>query len=243
MTRIIKVNNIEIGSPPAKICVPVFGVDQNELMGHVNEVLSKKPDLIEFRADYLIKEHSLSEILKITEKVKKQIDKNDIPLIFTFRTSTLNDERNLDKTNYETLIKRVSRDNLAHIIDIESQYANSNPKLVNEITKTMPAIISYHDEVSKPDSKENSMENIFNTRLYAEAENIIIKIAVNITNKEDLDNLKSLSDRIGNQADLPLIIIGMGEKGLDTRIHPEIYNSSITFKKLGKGTAPGQIDF
>ena len=67
-----------------KICIPIIGQDEKEVLNQAEKILQMQPDLIEWRADY-IEKLDTDAIENITVKLKNII--GNVKLVFTFRTS------------------------------------------------------------------------------------------------------------------------------------------------------------
>lgn len=227
----IKIGNIVIGEGPPKVCVPIVGCQTDEVLLHVHEILKCSPDLMEFRADYLDTEYNIQYILRTAKKIKAAINKT--PLIFTFRTKSQGGMKKISATEYCELLKNIVDNKLADIIDIEHQYFSD----IHDFD-SIPVIYSCHH------MKEFNPEqiNLESLKLASQRKNTIIKVASTINSKADLIKFKSFGETLKENLDCPLILIGMGENGVDTRLHPEKYGSAITFMKRGKETGPGQPD-
>ena len=88
-----------------KICVPIMGRDSNEIIKQAEQVLEKKPDMVEFRADGF-DEISPDMVVEITKKVKEVLGK--IELIFTLRTKREGGECEISELQYEKIcVKRL----------------------------------------------------------------------------------------------------------------------------------------
>jgi 3-dehydroquinate dehydratase-1 len=96
-------------------------------------------------------------------------------------------------------------------------------------------IISYHDFNKTPDYE--SLKRIISSCRNNGAD--VVKIACKVNGIEDVHTLMGLYREGGR-----MVVIGMGEKGLITRIAAPFMGAEFTFASPGKGfeTAPGQID-
>lgn len=96
-------------------------------------------------------------------------------------------------------------------------------------------IISYHDFKQTPDYE--SLKGIVSSCRNNGAD--VVKIACKVNGIEDIHTLMGLYREGGR-----MVVIGMGEKGLITRIAAPFMGAEFTFAAPGKGfeTAPGQID-
>lgn len=97
-------------------------------------------------------------------------------------------------------------------------------------------IVSHHDFEATPGT--DVLAQISERAMSAGAH--IVKIATQI---RDRDDLQTLSRHCLSQVDRPMIVIGMGGRGLLTRLAFPAFGSLMTFGFIGKPSAPGQIPF
>ena len=60
--KVINIRNIQIGSGIPKICVPVTGTSEKEILQQTKQAVAQSPDLLEWRADFY---EDLFEIEKV----------------------------------------------------------------------------------------------------------------------------------------------------------------------------------
>ena len=68
MEKIIEVNNMKIGQGTPKIAVPIVGSNLDEILKEVKIACKHRPDIIEWRIDYLTN-FNIDEIKNIGEDV------------------------------------------------------------------------------------------------------------------------------------------------------------------------------
>ena len=85
MAKPIVLRGTAIGQGRPKICVPIVGRTEKEILDKADELQTTPLDLVEWRADWYQEaactEHTLAVLRKLREKFKKR------PLLFTFRTT------------------------------------------------------------------------------------------------------------------------------------------------------------
>ena len=77
-----RIKNINLNGMP-KICVPVTGVTEHEIIDEINKLKNAPIDLVELRADYFEFVQDQTKVTDILEKIRKLYEK---PLLFTLRT-------------------------------------------------------------------------------------------------------------------------------------------------------------
>ena len=79
----ITIRDLEIGTGMPKVCLPIVGHTQYEIVSQTMTIASLKPDIVEWRVDWyddVLQSENLIEMLK---QVRKLLDR--IPLLLTFR--------------------------------------------------------------------------------------------------------------------------------------------------------------
>lgn len=196
------------------ICVSLGNISFDEAMK-----IAEESEMIELRAD----------LLNFTEKQYVSILSSSAKIVFTCRK-----ENNLmvDRKSLFSLALEHS----AEYIDLEIESADELLEWIKEQlagTQTQ-LIISYHNYERTPDSNELNviLKNCF--KLGAD----IAKIACMVNSDEDTVNLIKLYRRQGKK-----LILGMGEKGMLTRVAAPVLGAEFTFAAANResATAPGQL--
>jgi 3-dehydroquinate dehydratase type I len=119
-------------------------------------------------------------------------------------------------------------------LDIESDLHFMEELTPTARSKGCDMILSHHDFQKTPQPEE--LERIVQNCRDAGAD--LIKIACQVNQTEDLINLFHLY-----RHNLRLVVIGMGEKGIISRVAAPFLGAEFTFASVGDGheTAPGQI--
>jgi 3-dehydroquinate dehydratase-1 len=67
------------------ICTPLIGKDEESLLSELNLIIDKRPDLVEWRADFFRKLGCTETVVNMAKTIKKVA--KDIPIIFTVRSA------------------------------------------------------------------------------------------------------------------------------------------------------------
>lgn len=193
----------------------VSSLDKSQLQG---------ADLIELRVDMF------SAIDNVTEVFREARKKFALPLLATVRSTLEGGVREIK--DRLPIYNEVS--SFADILDIEifSDEAKEIEKICKE--SGIKSILSYHNFIETPHFEE--LERIFSEGKLLKGD--FIKIATMVQKNEDMEIL--LSFTIAHKRD-NIIVIGMGAKGIPTRIVNPIFGSVITYAGLNIKSAPGQI--
>jgi 3-dehydroquinate dehydratase type I len=181
--------------------------------------VAQQESFVEFRFDLL----TLS-----LEQVKKVVNAANL-CIATCRPGKM------DEADRLKILKTAMLSGADYVdIEVESGKAFQREISLSAKTHNTAIVISYHNFEVTPALPE--LEQIVNDCREAGAD--VVKIASQVNHTEDLQNLFKLY-----RSDLRMVIIGMGEKGIISRIAAYMLGAEFTFAALGMGqeTAPGQI--
>lgn len=227
---------MDLAEKPA-ICVPLTGRTKDEILKELQLILPKKPDLIEWRADFFSNLNNIEYVLSIVEEIKQQ---SNLPLLFTIRSKEEGgQEVTLSEEGIVTLLNEVCQNSAVDYIDYEVSRKKENVQKVAEFAKNAQKklILSYHNFNETPDSSK-LMKKFVMMELFGAQ---IAKIAVMPKAKEDVLRLLHLTSKAERLLDIPIITMSMGELGSLSRMIGWAYGSLITFAVGAERSAPGQI--
>ena len=238
MMRTVSVRDVIIGEGAPKVCVPIVGTTQEEILQEARIAAASPADMAEFRADCyedVLDHGKLEEILTGIRHIL-----GDMPLLMTLRTQEEGGCIEVSDSEYSEINIRASRSGAVDLIDVELFRGD---KAVSGIVESaheagVRAIASSHDFKRTPSGDE-----IINRLCRMQETGAdIIKIAVMPQTRGDVIRLIAAADEmITRYADRPLIIISMGEEGVITRVAAEAFGSAVTFGCASRPSAPGQI--
>lgn len=167
--------------------------------------------------------------VKVNDSDIKKIFSQPVRLVATCRPGNLKDD-----SRKQILLKAI--DAGAAYVDVE---VDSNDSYKKEIMKTArkkgcTVIMSFHDYNRTPPKGE--LEQIVEWCFNSGAD--MAKIACKVKSDRDNARLLGLLD-----SERRIIVVGMGEKGIITRVVAPMLGSPFTFASLSKGkeTAEGQV--
>ncbi len=231
-----------------KICIaiPIKSGDLNINKQIIENALEKKPDLIEFRFDYITEAefitHSLLKELVSTIPPK-------IPKIFTFRRSQEGGQYNLSINEKLDVLRR--------LIEVKPEYLdieiNSESKVLKSLidlayNNKVKLIFSYHDFENSATYEETAeILNRFDEKLKHELfinlykiNGCIFKIIFTAQVFDDNVQVLNICKELFRQ-DKMFVCFAMGEMGVLSRILCVKFGSLWTYGSLEEKTAPGQI--
>jgi 3-dehydroquinate dehydratase-1 len=234
----VKVKNVIIGEGIPKICVPIVANTKGEIIAEALSFKNINADIAEWRVDFFQDAFDNEKVKAVLEELVPAL--NNIPLLFTFRTSKEGGEKAIDIKTYVEINKAAAATGLVDIIDVE---AFSGDEIVKEVieyahAKGVVVIASNHDFEKTP-SKEDI---ICRLRKMQDLGADIPKIAVMPKSKLDvLELLEATVIMSEKYADRPIITMSMSGIGVVSRLTGEVFGSAMTFGAAKKASAPGQI--
>lgn len=237
MGKSIKIGNLTLGEGIPKICVPIVGETREEVLQSAEMVTEHRPDIIEWRMDYLPNALQMEETAALLKELK--ILCREIPLLATFRTKKEGGCRKISEKDYMDLYVQILETHLADAIDVEAFFAEDILKYLSGKAHEYGAkvIASNHDFTATPPRQE--IEN--RLRFMQEAGADVAKIAVMPRNQADVLTLLAATEAVTAEEKIPVISMAMGKMGMVSRLLGENFGSCLTFAMVGKASAPGQI--
>lgn len=234
----VKIKNIVLGDGIPKTCVPIAAKTKEEIIEEAVSFKNIHVDVVEWRVDCF---NDVFDIEKVKDVLKDLVlALNNIPLLFTFRTSKEGGEKAIDFKTYAELNKAVAATGLVDMVDVE---AFTGDEIVKDIIKSshksgVKVIASNHD-FSKTPSKDDI---IYRLRKMQDLGADIPKIAVMPKSKLDvLELLEATVIMSEKYADRPIITMSMSGMGVISRLAGEVFGSALTFGAAKRASAPGQI--
>ena len=138
--KTVQIRNITIGEGRPKICVPVVGQTEEDILREAAGLASD-----------ILKKGYLEEILPAVRKAA-----GDTPLLFTFRTAKEGGEKEIDAKTYKKLNLSLAASGFVDLIDVE---LFSGDELVKELIREahshgVKVIASNHDFHKTPSKEE-----------------------------------------------------------------------------------------
>ncbi|MGG3821870.1 type I 3-dehydroquinate dehydratase [Geobacillus thermodenitrificans] len=235
--NIIKVRNAVIGGDEPCLCAPVVGEDAGQVLREAEEVCRKKPDLIEWRADFFRHIGDQERVLEVANELRRVA--GDIPILFTIRSEREGGQPiPLDEEEKQQVMKVVCESGAVDLIDCELAYGER----IADVRRTahecgVRLIISSHHFDGTP-SKEMLVDIM---RRAEQGGADIAKVAVMPTSPEDVLVLLEATQQARRELSIPLITMSMGGLGAMTRLVGWLFGSAITFAVGKQSSAPGQI--
>ena len=237
--RTVTVRNVQIGTGRPKICVPITGKEEGEILSAAKTVKASPADLIEWRADWFEGIFDPERTQKMLQYLRNTL--GNLPLLFTFRTAEEGGEKEIDVSSYAGLNIRIAQSGMADLIDVEAFTGGDAAGEVIEAAHSagVKVIASNHDFHKTPPREEIVSRLVKMQEMGAD----IAKIAVMPQSRRDVITLLSATEEMTSEhARIPVITMSMGKTGVISRICGETFGSAVTFGSAGRSSAPGQLD-
>ena len=236
--KTIQIRNITIGEGRPKICVPVVGQTEEDILRETAGLASLPVDVVEWRADWFQDIFDIEKVLHTAKALRSAL--GELPLLFTFRTAKEGGEKEISAEAYRKLNLTLAASGLVDLIDVELFSGNELVKeLIREAHSHGVKVIASNHDFHKTPAKSDI---IYRLRKMQDMGADIPKMAVMPQTKKDVLTLLSATEEMASDyADRPIITMSMAGLGSISRIACEAFGSCLTFGSGAQASAPGQI--
>ena len=235
----VKVRNIEIGAGIPKVCVPIVGKTQEEILEAAREIMETTANLVEWRIDWYEDIFDFDKVQETVGMLREIMEER--PILFTCRTANEGGEISLTEKQYETLNQVAIESGKIDLVDVEMfGFAEAVKSIIEFAHENGVKVVgSNHDFSSTPD-KDEIIKRLCSMQ---EAGADIPKIAVMPQDAKDVLTLLSATEEMTREhTETPVITMSMGAKGVISRVTGLLFGSAVTFAAVGKTSAPGQLE-
>ena len=232
------VRNVKIGEGIPKICVPIVGVTQEEIIEEAKNIATLQTDIVEWRADWYKDVFSFEAVRSVLKALREILQEK--PVLFTFRTAKEGGEKAIDNATYIALNKAVIESGDIDLLDVELFSGDGVvEEIIDHAHQNQVKVIASNHDFEKTPSKEEIVSRL---QKMQEIGADILKIAVMPKSTKDVITLLSATEEMSaNYAQQPIVTMSMSGIGAVSRIAGETFGSAITFGAAKKASAPGQI--
>jgi 3-dehydroquinate dehydratase I len=239
MSRAIEIRGrvIADGREPL-ICAPLVARARAEIFPEFDSIVAKRPDLIEWRADFYSGIDDLPHVCDVCRRLAEAA--GDMPLIFTIRSTREGGQTvSLSDAQVADLCVAVCATGSMGLIDFEIGAPRAHLERVRAAARSSGTqlILSYHNFSETP-----AAEMLY--AKFAEARQLgcdVAKVAVMPRDVADVLTLLSATLQAHRTLEIPLISMAMGAFGVLTRVAGWMFGSSVTFAVGQASSAPGQV--
>ncbi len=236
--NLVVVRNVKIGEGMPKICVPIVGKTEAEILKEAGAIIRSATDLVEWRVDWFESVFDIEKVKLLLGELRKVL--GDIPLLFTFRTKAEGGEKEITYEQYTELLRHVADTNLVDMIDVEIYINDKVIELVTKLKEKGAIVVgSNHDFEGTPSKEEIIRRLCYMQDIGAD----ILKMAVMPQKQSDVATLMDATkEMVSEYAQHPVVTMSMSEMGIVSRLEGQLFGSAVTFGALTKTSAPGQIN-
>ncbi len=233
----IQIKELAFTAGNPKICVPLTGTDEEQILNDLESLKSLDFDLVELRIDHYNHVENSEMVEKLLEAVRNNCEK---PVLFTFRTIREGGVHEMTEEKYFELNRLAVESGFVDLIDVELFSSDEQIRsiLSHAHEKGVRVVMSSHDFHATP-LKDEIVRRLVKMQDYGAD---ITKIAVMPNCEEDvLVLMEAALEMKKEKADRPFITMSMGTLGAVTRLTGDLCGSCLTFASLHKASAPGQM--
>jgi 3-dehydroquinate dehydratase I len=220
------------------ICTPLVGRTRDSLLAELDAVQPKKPDVVEWRADYF---EALGDTAHVIETARAIRDRaGTTPVLFTRRSSMEGGERiALTEPQVVQLYVDLCASRLVDLIDYETANAAEDFRRLRAASRAhgIALVGSYHNFQHTPDAAALAAKFALAHTLEAD----VAKVAVMPKTPADVLTLLGATYEASQSLPIPLISMSMGAYGSVSRMIGGVFGSALTFAVGRSSSAPGQI--
>lgn len=235
----VKVRNVVLGEGMPKICVSIVGVTKEDIIEQAKSLKYITVDIVEWRVDWFEGVFEIEKVKDVLVDLREEL--NDIPLLFTFRTSKDGGEKSIEIRDYVNLNKEIASTGLIDLVDVEAFTGDEEVKEVIEFSHSVNVkVVASNHDFDKTPSKSDIVSRL---RKMQDLGADVLKIAVMPKCKLDVLELLEATVIMNEQyATRPIITMSMAGQGVISRLCGEVFGSCLTFGFVNKASAPGQIN-
>ena len=115
--KTVQIRNITIGEGRPKICVPIIGQTEADILEEAKTFSTLPVDVVEWRVDWFDAVSDTNAVVATAAKLRVAL--GDTPLLFTFRTKNEGGEKSISLTAYQTLNLAVAASGSVDLVDVE----------------------------------------------------------------------------------------------------------------------------
>lgn len=238
MKNIVKVRNLKLGEGMPKICVPIVGKTNEEILEDAKNLKELKLDLVEWRVDHYKDVEDIEKVKEILADLRETL--GELPILFTFRSLKEGGEKEVSTEYYAKLNKEISNTGMVELIDVELFTGDDIVESIVDFAheKAVKVVMSNHDFYKTPEKEEIIRRLCKMQELNAD----LPKIAVMPQTTSDVLTLLCATDEmVTKYAKTPIITMSMAGLGVISRIAGETFGSALTFGAAKVASAPGQV--
>ncbi|NMG44436.1 type I 3-dehydroquinate dehydratase [Aromatoleum toluvorans] len=238
-TRPLEVNGKPVGGGGEPlVCAPLVGRDEGAVLGELDAIVAKRPDLLEWRVDFFSGIADSGRVVELAREIRKRA--GGIPIIFTRRSIREGGETiGISEDEVLAMYQAVARSGAVDFIDCELSSEPRHFAAAVELARETGTklIASFHNFQKTPSAEEIVATFVSMEKAGAD----VAKVAVMPQGLEDVLTVLQATLQGQKAISLPIISMSMGTYGSLSRLFGWVFGSSVSFAVGQKASAPGQV--
>ncbi|MCF0145784.1 MAG: type I 3-dehydroquinate dehydratase [Eubacterium sp.] len=233
----LHIRGLTLGDGVPRICVPIVGKTEEDIIGQAEQAVPEKPDLLEWRADFF---EGWPDAERTADAVSRLYEAAcGIPILYTFRSAAEGGESEAYGRDYASLLIQAASKKEVAWVDVEACRKDVEAyALVERLHEQKAGVIASAHFFSETPDRERRNE-ILKTLQASGAD--VLKLAVMPHTAADVLDLLSWTEEKARSMETPIVTMAMGGLGMLSRISGYLTGSALTFGTVGKASAPGQL--
>jgi len=220
------------------VCLPLVAGTEDALLAEAKQVLAKKPDVIEWRADFFEQVGKVDAVLACARHLRQMTGVT--PMLFTCRSASQGGQPiELSSPQVAALCEAVCAARSIELIDFEMDNALEDVQRVVASARgtEVTVVLSHHDFDATPRFDELARRFRMAQDLGAD----VAKLAVMPSSLDDVLALLNATFHASRLLAIPVVGMAMGQVGSVSRLIGWMFGSAMTFAVGSRSSAPGQI--
>ena len=235
--QVCQVRDLCIGEGKPKVCLPIVGKDDQEIINEIQSFEGLQYDLVELRIDFY---QDIKDVKKVEQLLKKIRSMLQVPLLLTYRSLNEGGQISLSDEEYKRLVEVSCTSGCIDLIDIELMSGHALVyELVHMAHENQVFVVMSNHDFEKTPSLMDMKDRLEKMEILGAD---ICKLAVMPQSYKDVISLLDVTIEMSNRLNRPIVTMAMGEVGKITRISGELTGSAITFASARHSSAPGQMN-
>lgn len=220
------------------IITPLVGRTAADLMGELEAIVPKQPDMLEWRIDFFEGIADAAAVIDTAREIRRRA--GAVPILLTRRNSTEGGQPlSMTEAAVVAMYRRACEARCVELIDYELSNAAADLQQLREVSAAngVAMVMSYHNFQHTPDL--DTLLGRFTLAQHLGAD--VAKVAVMPKDPQDVLTLLGATWQASQSLRIPLISMSMGGIGSVSRMIGWLYGSAATFAVGKSSSAPGQV--
>ncbi len=226
-----------IGTGKPLVCVPVVETEENGICQAAELAVRQGAEALEWRIDWFTQSRQWNQAEKVLCRLQEIC--GDAILLCTFRSKPQGGEQDITREAYQELLRNIAKSRRADLLDVEVSELSDPASVIRMLHEEGQRVVGSKHYFSHTPKVEQMLQDLKGMQ---QAEADIGKLAVMPHSPADVLRLLEATVRMKEESPAyPLVTMAMGGLGTISRVGGQIFGSCMTFARVGKSSAPGQL--